>query len=102
MRGRNKYRNLRSQRGTVKYRPDIDGLRSIAVLSVVFYHFQLFPILKGGFVGVDVFYVISGFLITSIIGPQIDNKTFALKQFYLARIRRLAPSLFATLFIVFC
>jgi peptidoglycan/LPS O-acetylase OafA/YrhL len=80
-----------------KYFPAIDGLRAIAVLMVLVFHFDLLPAGYGGFTGVDVFYVISGFLITSIIKRQLDTDTFSLAHFYLSRIRRLAPALFTTL-----
>jgi peptidoglycan/LPS O-acetylase OafA/YrhL len=74
------------------YRPDIDGLRAIAVLAVVLYH--AFPgILPGGFVGVDVFFVISGFLITGILLAEHEKHRFSLARFYARRIRRLFPSL---------
>jgi len=67
---------------SLKYRPDIDGLRAFAVLIVVFYH--AFPErITGGFVGVDIFFVISGFLITSIIVNDISSAQFSLKQFYI-------------------
>ena len=81
-----------------QYRPEIDGLRSIAVFSVIFYHLQIsfdnIEILKGGFLGVDIFFVISGYLITSIIYREllISNK-FSFKNFYERRIRRLLPAL---------
>ncbi|MBX2833978.1 MAG: acyltransferase [Micavibrio sp.] len=81
------------------YRPDIDGLRALAVLAVVFFHldFSYFP---GGFVGVDVFFVISGFLITRLILFQVQNDIFSFKDFYIRRVRRLMPALFFTL--AFC
>lgn len=75
------------------YRSDIDGLRAIAVVTVVLYHLD-FPILSGGYVGVDVFFVISGFLITSIIYPEIIEGNFSFAQFYERRIRRIFPALF--------
>jgi len=74
------------------YRPDIDGLRAIAVLSVVIFH--AFPeYLGGGFIGVDVFFVISGFLITSLILRQQKEQRFSLRHFYAKRIRRIFPAL---------
>ncbi|MBE9636044.1 acyltransferase family protein [Salipiger mangrovisoli] len=76
------------------YRPDIDGLRAIAVLSVVLYHFGL-PWLGGGFTGVDVFFVISGFLIGGILWREYDAEgRIRLGAFYLRRFRRLAPAFF--------
>ena len=75
-----------------KYRPDIDGLRAIAVLSVVAFH--AFPNwFKGGFIGVDIFFVISGYLISTIIFENLDNGTFSFKEFYSRRIRRIFPAL---------
>ncbi|CUH79399.1 acyltransferase family protein [Tropicibacter naphthalenivorans] len=75
------------------YRRDIDGLRAIAVLSVVLYHFG-FP-LRGGFVGVDIFFVISGFLIGGILWREYDaTGTIWLKHFYIRRFKRLAPAFF--------
>ena len=77
------------------YRPDIDGLRAIAIFVVVIYH--LGKLSKGGFVGVDVFFVISGYLITSIILADMDAGRFSLANFYERRIRRIFPALFACL-----
>jgi peptidoglycan/LPS O-acetylase OafA/YrhL len=75
------------------YRPDIDGLRAIAVLSVVFYHVGLgFP---GGYVGVDVFFVISGYLITGLILKELERGSFSLSNFWERRIRRIFPALAA-------
>src|SRR5262245_33644953 len=80
------------------YRPDVDGLRAVAVISVVLFHvgFQLFG---GGFVGVDVFFVISGFLITGIVRDQATVGTFSFRAFYLRRMRRLFPALAATVLV---
>ena len=75
-----------------RYRPDIDGLRAVAVLSVLFYHAR-FDLFAGGFVGVDVFFVISGFLITRLIINQVDKGTFSYSTFYIRRVRRLFPTL---------
>ncbi|MFC4701974.1 acyltransferase family protein [Glaciecola siphonariae] len=80
----------------MQYRPDIDGLRTIAVLSVLLFHFGS-TTLSGGFVGVDVFFVISGYLITSILLHDFHNDTFSFVTFYDKRIRRLFPALFAML-----
>jgi len=77
----------------LKYRADIDGLRAIAVLAVIFFHADI-PGFSGGFVGVDVFFVISGFLITSIILKEIHDGTFSIAKFYERRIRRIFPALF--------
>ena len=78
------------------YRPDIDGLRAIAVLSVVAYH--AFPTrIHGGFVGVDVFFVISGYLISGIILRGLENGTFSIADFYARRIRRIFPALIVVL-----
>jgi peptidoglycan/LPS O-acetylase OafA/YrhL len=82
---------------SLSYRADIDGLRAIAVLLVVIFHFDLFSLGEAGFIGVDVFFVISGFLITSILTRQLDDGTFSMSGFYLARVRRLAPALIAVL-----
>ena len=80
------------------YRSDIDGLRAIAVLIVVFYHAN-FTWIPGGYVGVDVFFVISGFLITNTIEKEILQNSFSFQQFYLRRIRRIIPVLFFILLI---
>ncbi|MBP7951455.1 MAG: acyltransferase [Verrucomicrobiales bacterium] len=75
----------------LRYRPDIDGLRAIAVLGVLFFHAGLgFP---GGYVGVDVFFVISGFLITSLLLKDLDRGTFSMLHFWERRIRRILPAL---------
>jgi len=79
-----------------RYRPDIDGLRAFAVLAVVFYH--AFPeALRGGFIGVDIFFVISGFLITDIIARELSSDRFSLATFYARRVRRIFPALIVVL-----
>jgi len=80
------------------YRGEIDGLRAVAVIPVVFYHagFNLF---SGGFVGVDIFFVISGYLITTIILKDLENNTFSLSYFYERRVRRILPALFLVIFV---
>jgi peptidoglycan/LPS O-acetylase OafA/YrhL len=82
-----------------RYRPDIDGLRAVAVLAVVAYH--AFPeAVHGGFVGVDIFFVISGFLITGIIARELGDARFSLATFYARRVRRIFPALIVVLFAV--
>ncbi|RZA04193.1 MAG: acyltransferase [Proteobacteria bacterium] len=79
-----------------KYRPDIDGLRAVAILAVIAFH--AFPLgLRGGFVGVDVFFVISGYLITSVIVRGLNDRTFTFRQFYSNRVKRIFPALFIVL-----
>jgi peptidoglycan/LPS O-acetylase OafA/YrhL len=75
------------------YRPEIDGLRSIAVLPVIWFHAG-FALFSGGFVGVDVFFVISGYLITSILAKDLDEGRFSILAFYERRARRILPALF--------
>ena len=74
------------------FRRDIAGLRAIAVLAVVFYHYGI-PPFKGGFIGVDIFFVISGYLMTKIIIDGVTNGNFSLRDFYVARVRRIVPAL---------
>ena len=74
------------------YRNDIDGLRAIAVLAVVFNHMGI-GYFSGGYIGVDIFFVISGFLITDIIVREIQEDNFTLFRFYERRIRRILPAL---------
>jgi peptidoglycan/LPS O-acetylase OafA/YrhL len=81
---------------TVVYRPDIDGLRAIAVLSVLGYHLRM-ACCRGGFVGVDVFFVISGYLISAVILKDIHSEKFSLVSFYERRVRRIFPALIAML-----
>jgi peptidoglycan/LPS O-acetylase OafA/YrhL len=79
-----------------RYRPDIDGLRAVAVMLVM--NFHAFPeALPGGFIGVDIFFVISGFLITGIIARELDQQRFSLTAFYFRRIRRIFPALIVVL-----
>ena len=82
----------------MKYRAEIDGLRALAVVPVILFHagFELF---SGGFVGVDVFFVISGYLITTILIEDIENKRFSIINFYERRARRILPALFFVMFI---
>lgn len=80
------------------YRPDIDGLRAVAILSVVAFHAAPGR-LPGGFVGVDVFFVISGFLITSIVAGGLRNNQFSLTEFYVRRIKRIFPALISVLLV---
>ncbi|WP_368655537.1 acyltransferase family protein [Castellaniella ginsengisoli] len=82
----------------LKYRPEIDGLRAIAVLSVILFHAGV-PGLSGGFVGVDVFFVISGYLITGILLRELNAGTFSLVTFYERRARRILPALFLVLLV---
>ena len=78
------------------YRADIDGLRAVAVLAVLFFHG--FPdLLRGGFVGVDVFFVISGYLITGILLANLDRGGLRLLDFYRHRVRRIFPALIVVL-----
>jgi peptidoglycan/LPS O-acetylase OafA/YrhL len=89
----------RSVAATHAYRPDIDGLRAIAVTSVVLFH--AFPrAMAAGFIGVDIFFVISGYLITTIILSGLDQGTFSLGDFYRRRIRRIFPALLVVLVFV--
>src|ERR1700743_1942401 len=78
------------------YRPDIDGLRAVAVLLVVFFHGG-FSQVSGGFTGVDIFFVISGFLITGLISAELKSGHFSLSDFYARRIKRICPALFLVL-----
>src|SRR4051794_21518271 len=79
---------------TRAYREDIDWLRAIAVLAVVAFHFEA-PAVFGGFVGVDIFFVISGYLITGIIQSEVRGGSFSFARFYERRVRRLLPALYA-------
>lgn len=81
----------------MKYRADIDGLRAIAILLVTVFHFDLFSLGKAGFIGVDVFFVISGFLITTILVKDLEARTFHFGHFLLRRVRRLYPAMLSVL-----
>lgn len=82
----------------MKYRREIDGLRAVAVLPVIFFHAG-FKVFEGGFIGVDVFFVISGYLITTIILADMNKGKFSIVTFYERRARRILPALF---FVMFC
>ena len=89
-----------------RYRPEIDGLRAIAVGAVILYHAQItilgYEPFKGGFIGVDIFFVISGYLITSIIlNEMLITGTFSFKYFYERRIRRIIPVLLFVMLVSF-
>lgn len=83
------------------YRPDIDGLRAIAVLSVLFFHSGI-ELFAGGFVGVDVFFVISGYLITTIIFREMRDGSFSFLGFYQRRVARIIPAALITMLLVVC
>ena len=91
----------------IAYRPEIDGLRALAIISVIIYHFKISIIpykeiylFSGGFLGVDIFFVISGYLITSIIINEIySTQDFNFYNFYLKRFRRLIPAMLFTIII---
>jgi peptidoglycan/LPS O-acetylase OafA/YrhL len=93
------YRGVIKPRGTnlpMKYQPHIDGLRAVAVMAVILFHFGI-PGLQGGYIGVDVFFVISGYLITKLILEEVRSTgSFRFWRFYARRIRRLFPALLAT------
>ena len=84
----------------INYRPDVDGLRAFSVFFVIGYH--TFPeIFKAGFIGVDIFFVISGYLISSIIIRNLKNRSFSFFDFYMRRVRRIFPALILVLFVCF-
>ena len=76
----------------MKFRNDIGALRALAVLAVLFFHFKI-PYFDGGFSGVDIFFVISGYLMTHIILKGFENNIFSFKQFYIKRVVRIIPAL---------
>ncbi len=84
---------------SLRYRPEIDGLRTIAVLPVIFFHLG-FSAIKGGFYGVDVFFVISGYLITSLLLKDIQRGSFSLKEFWIRRVKRIMPALLFLVLVV--
>ena len=77
----------------MKYRAEIDGLRALAVMPIILFHAG-FASFSGGFVGVDIFFVISGYLITMIVLSQIEKGEFSLVNFYERRARRILPALY--------
>ena len=87
----------------LKYRPEIDSLRAISVLGVIIYHSKIYffgeLFFQGGYYGVDIFFVISGYLITSIIFEDLSKNNFSLKKFYIKRCRRIFPALIFTILI---
>jgi len=88
--------SIQGRRGDVRYRAEIDGLRAIAVVPVVLFHSEI-DWFKGGYVGVDVFFVISGYLITTILAREIATGSFSISGFYERRARRILPALIALL-----
>ena len=83
----------------MRYRSEIDGLRAFAVLPVILFHAG-FENFSGGYIGVDVFFVISGYLITGILIKEREKGIFSLTKFYVRRIRRIVPGLFLMLTVV--
>ena len=81
----------------MKYRAEIDGLRALAVIPVILFHADI-ELFSGGYVGVDVFFAISGYLITSIILEDIQKKNFSISNFYERRARRILPALYFVMF----
>jgi peptidoglycan/LPS O-acetylase OafA/YrhL len=84
---------------SIAYRPEVDGLRAVAVVPVVLFHAGLTSFFSGGYVGVDIFFVISGYLITSIIYKELHQGSFSLLHFYEKRARRILP---AITFVMLC
>lgn len=80
------------------YRPEIDGLRAVAVIPVILFHAGM-TVFSGGYVGVDVFFVVSGYLITAILISELERGDFSIARFYERRARRILPALF---FVILC
>ena len=87
-----------SKLSILNYKPEIDCLRAIAVLLIILFHFEILMI-GGGFIGVDIFFVISGYLITNLVIKDIINNKFSFIEFYTRRIRRIIPALYSTIFV---
>jgi peptidoglycan/LPS O-acetylase OafA/YrhL len=88
------------QSAKLGYQPEIDGLRTIAIIAAVFFHVGV-PGFSGGYVGVDIFFVISGFLITRMLAVELNNTgQIDFLRFYAGRIRRLFPALIAVVFVI--
>ena len=83
------------------YRPEIDGLRAISVIAVILFHSDIGNFSRG-FIGVDIFFVISGYLITRLIAEQLQQGTFRFADFYERRARRILPALLFVLLVLFC
>jgi len=90
---------LGKQTSSIGFRKDINALRAWAVVAVLVFYFRLFNI-PGGFVDVDIFFVISGFLMTSIISKGLEKEVFSILQFYMARARRILPALMAVVIVL--
>lgn len=82
----------------VRYRPEIDGLRTVAVIPVILFHLG-YTFVRGGYMGVDVFFVISGYLITKILTNEMENGSFSMYRFWIRRVKRLLPLLLTVVFI---
>ena len=89
---------IKKKNSNFDYRKEIDGLRALAVIPVIFFHLET-DLMPNGFLGVDIFFVISGFLITSLIKNELDNDKFSITSFYTRRARRILPALFLISFI---